>query len=114
ETLELARTISAAPGLELEAVWTHFAEADDPASIRTAEQLRRFLHEVAQLDQAGIHPAMLHSANSAAALLHPETRLDLVRCGLPVYGYPSAPGEEDLGLRPALTWKVRVVAIHQL
>src|ERR1700716_3774460 len=58
---------------------------------------------------------MLHCANSAATLLNPESHLDLVRCGLPLYGYASTrrpvPGLE---LRPVMTLKSRVVALHRL
>ena len=36
-------------------------------------------------------PRWVHSANSAAALALPESRLDLVRCGIALYGLnPSA------------------------
>ncbi|HEV3231363.1 MAG TPA: alanine racemase C-terminal domain-containing protein, partial [Candidatus Dormibacteraeota bacterium] len=59
-------------------------------------------------------PPLLHAANSAAALLHPAARLDLVRCGLPVYGYPSSPALAGIGLTPALSWHARVVAVHDL
>jgi len=115
ETLELARQVESSPWLQLEGLWTHFAEADDAASPRTATQLARFLAEVDLVRRAGIEPPMLHCANSAATLLYPQSHLDLVRCGLPLYGYASTrapvPGLE---LRPVMTWKSLVVAIHRL
>jgi alanine racemase len=115
ETLDLARLVESSPFLQLEALWTHFAEGDDLESPRTATQLGRFLAEVDLVRRAGIEPPMLHCANSAATLLHPESHLDLVRCGLPLYGYASTrtpvPGLE---LRPVMTWKSRVVAVHRL
>ncbi len=115
EGLELARLIDRTPGLSLEAVWTHLAEADDPSSARTAEQVARFLGEVDGLRRAGIEPGMLHCANSAAALLNPAAHMDMVRCGLPVYGYLSTQVPVDgLSLRPAMTWKSRVVAVRRL
>ncbi len=115
EALLLARRISDQGRLELEGLWTHFAEADDPASRRTQKQLQAFLAVVAALAAAGISPPVLHCANSASALLFPSTHLVLVRCGLPIYGYAStAETVEGLDLRPALTWKSRVVAVHDL
>ena len=113
EALILARRVEGAPGLELEGLWTHLAEADDPASPRTAQQLRAFLQVVGELGTAGIRPPVLHAANSAAALLHPEAHLGMVRCGLPLYGYASTPAS-DIKLRPALAWKSRVVAVRML
>ncbi|GAC1328452.1 MAG: alanine racemase [Candidatus Dormibacteria bacterium] len=113
EALILARRVRASPGLVLEGLWTHFAEADSPDPARTARQLARFMDVVGDLATAGIQPPVLYCANSAAALLYPSTHLTLVRCGLPVYGYPSA-ATIDLELRPALAWKSRVVAVRNL
>lgn len=115
EGLELARLIDRTPGLSLQALWTHLAEADDPSSPRTAQQLAGFLAEVDRLRRAGIEPSMLHCANSAAALLSPAAHLDMVRCGLPLYGYLSTQVPvADLALRPVMTWKSRVVAVRRL
>jgi alanine racemase len=114
-TLELARQVEASPGLKLEALWTHFAEADDLDSARNEDQLSRFLAEVDRLSSVGIQPAMLHCANSAATLLNPDSHLDMVRCGLPIYGYsPTQAPMAGLQLRPVMTWKSRVVALHRL
>jgi alanine racemase len=58
---------------------------------------------------------MLHAANSAAALLHPEAGLSMVRCGLPIYGYlPTTAPVPGVDLRPVMTWKSRVVAVRRL
>jgi alanine racemase len=44
-----------------------------------------------------------HLANSAAAILRPSSRFDLVRCGIASYGLDPAPGRTpDLGLVPAM------------
>ncbi|MDQ6748893.1 MAG: alanine racemase, partial [Candidatus Dormibacteraeota bacterium] len=115
EAVLLARRVHEDPNLELEGLWTHFAEADDPGSPRTQEQLRAFLGVVSDLASSGISPPVLHCANSAAALLFPSTRLAMVRVGLPIYGYAPTPALlEGLNLRPVLSWKSRVVAIHAL
>jgi alanine racemase len=115
EAATLAQRLLELPGLALEGLWTHFAEADDPASERTEAQLGAFLAVVAQLAAAGIRPSLLHCANSAAALLYPDSQLDMVRCGLPIYGYhPTVSPLEGLELRPVLSWKARLVAVHDL
>jgi alanine racemase len=115
EALELARMIVARPELELEGLWTHFAEADDETSPRTARQLAAYLEVARRLEAAGVSPPLRHCANSAAAMSHPEVRFDLVRCGLPVYGYRStAVPTPGLELSPVLSWKARVVALHRI
>jgi len=103
EAVAVAKAIGARPELALESVWTHCAVADEPADPFTAEQLRRFDEAVATLVAAGTAVPRRHAANSAATIAHPASRLDLVRCGIAVYGIdPSPPLAGAAELRPAL------------
>ena len=43
-------------------------------------------------EEAGLRPEVRHLANSAAAILRPSSRFDLVRCGIASYGLDPAPG----------------------
>jgi alanine racemase len=100
EALDVARE-AARRGLLVGAM-THFATSDDdPAFAR--EQLSRFLPWVEEV--RALHPEVLvHAANSAATLGIPEARLDLVRCGIAVYGLdPFQRDPADHGLEPAMT-----------
>jgi alanine racemase len=117
----LAAAVAASPELELGGVWTHLAVADDPspeARAFTAEQLDRYRRAVELLGRAGVAVGLRHVANSAAALVHPATRLDLVRCGIALYGLAPSPALADrcaaLGLRPALSWRARVSHVRRL
>jgi alanine racemase len=115
EAKRLAQLIAGSQLSRLDGIWTHFAEADDRGHKRSAMQLRLFRELVDNLQRSGLEPALVHAANSAATLTFPEAHLDMVRCGLPVYGYASvAEPPPELDLRPALSWKARVVALHQL
>jgi alanine racemase len=101
EAARVAAAVAAAPRLRLAGAMTHFATADDdPACAR--EQLGRFLPWAERL-RAAHGDLLLHAANSAGALGLPEARLDMVRCGIAVYGMD--PFHEDPfrhGLEPAL------------
>lgn len=92
-----AERVAAAAGERLAGVMTHFATADDdPAFMR--EQLERF---VPWADQFGVRR---HAANSAGALGEPAARLDMVRCGVAIYGLdPFHRDPAEHGLEPALT-----------
>ena len=92
-----AERVAAAAGSRLVGVMTHFATSDDdPAFMH--EQLERF---VPWADQFGV---MRHAANSAAALGEPAARLDLVRCGIALYGMdPFHRDPAEHGLEPALS-----------
>ena len=41
---------------------------------------------------AGHDPSLLHAANTAGTILHPDARFDLVRVGIGIYGIEPAPG----------------------
>lgn len=109
DAVHRAKAVLAAPPLRLDAVWTHCPVADEPANPFTEQQADRFDGVLAELRAAGIDAPMVHAANSAAALVHPRLRYDLVRCGIAVYGLDPSPDVRDAApLRPALTWKSRV------
>jgi len=101
-------------GFELEGLWTHFASsAEDERT--TKEQLAAFLDVVADVRAAGHRPRLLHTANSAATILYPDTHLDLVRPGIAIYGLEPAPGVgADIGLRPALSWHSTVTMVKRV
>ena len=95
-------------GLELEGLWTHFADSElDDAG--TLEQLTRFRAAADALAAVGIAPGVLHTANSGATIRFPQTHLDVVRPGArpctgstPAAGSPahSACGRRCRGVRP--------------
>ena len=112
------------PRLELDGVYTHFANIEDTTDHGYARtQLERFgavIEQVArrQGDVAGNLPQR-HAACSAAALLFPGTHFDMVRLGVSQYGlWPSKEtlvsyrmthdGADPRPLVPVLTWKTRV------
>jgi alanine racemase len=104
DAVALAKAIADLAEVRLEGVCTHCPVADEPDNAFTAHQLQRFDAVLADLVGAGIEPGIVHVANSAATLCHPQTRRDLVRCGISVYGIPPAPALAGMvDLRPALT-----------
>ena len=110
---ELARAAAAADEVELVGFWTHFATADEADASYLNEQLDRFL-EVAEPLRAESDGLMLHAANSAATLREPRAHLDMVRCGVAIYGmdpFGSDPAEQRL--EPALTLRSYVADVKR-
>lgn len=111
--LRLADAIAAAPELTLAGAMTHFPCAGEDLDL-TRRQLAGFTAFGDRLRAA--HPGVvLHAANSAAALALPEARLDLIRCGISIYGL--SPWEDDAaghGLEPALELRSYVAALKPL
>ncbi|MQA73212.1 MAG: alanine racemase [Solirubrobacterales bacterium] len=83
--LGLVEAAAAAEDVELTGLWTHFATADEPGSEFFVTQLERFVPLADALRSA--HPDLIvHAANSAATLVKSASHLDMVRCGVAVYG----------------------------
>ena len=112
--VELARRIHDDPALRLDAVWTHFAVADDAAQADvTDEQRRTFAHACAAIEAAGVPVPSRHAAN-AAGTLYTDAHLDLVRPGIALYGYDPDPGRPHGDLRPVLSLKAEVSHVRVL
>jgi alanine racemase len=113
DVLALARAIAELDEVVLDGLSTHCPVADEPDNPFTGRQLHLFDEVVAGVRAAGIDPGIVHAANSAATLVHPASRYDLVRCGISVYGIPPAPELAGLvDLRPVLTLASEVGFVH--
>ena len=85
-------------------IWSHLAASDEPDHPANDAQEQVFREALAVAADAGLRPEVRHLANSAAGILRPSSRFDLVRFGIASYGLDPAPGETpDLGLVPAMT-----------
>jgi len=102
----------ASDNLELEAVYTHFATADDPESPLFNEQRVRFERSLGEIRQMspGDTP-YVHAANSAALLRDSRAWHDRVRPGLLLYGLVPPPLASTIELTPVVTLVSRVVAV---
>jgi alanine racemase len=117
------------PNLELAAIYTHFATADDPDSALFDQQRVRFeralgeveLNRGARGDRREVNRSAnsagsavepyVHAANSAALLRDSRVWHDRVRPGLLLYGIVPPPLAATLDLRPALSLTSRIVAV---
>ena len=105
---------SHAPTLRLVGVFTHLALADEPADHFTRDQLARFDDALQALS---LPPGTLvHAANSAGALAHPDARRSFVRAGIAIYGISPGHGVDELcgALRPALSLTARVSFVKRV
>ena len=113
--VDFVRAASELPGLILEGIYTHFAIADAADKAYTLQQLEIYLEVVKRLEEAGFTISIKHAAGSAATLDLPQTHLDMVRCGIALYGMrPSDEVEPTIPLRPAMALKSRVARVRTL
>ena len=101
----------ASGNLELDAVYTHFATADEPDSPLFDEQRVRFARALIEVDALGGRPRYRHACNSAALLRDSRVWYERVRPGLLLYGIVPPPLASTMSLTPVMTLDSRVVAV---
>jgi len=113
---ELARRVERAPGIELEAVWTHLARADEAGRGPSLQQLERFERLLDALRADDIVPRLRHAANSAGVFGYPEAHYDLVRPGIALYGYHAGDAVQALepGLHPVMRLQAPVTFVKRV
>jgi alanine racemase len=115
---EIARAVAAAPA-RLEGLMTHFASSGNYESPQTPQQIARFEQVAAALRAAGRAPEYVHASSTIpVAYRRRDAWGNLVRPGHGIYGYVSpargAAPQRALHVKPALTWKVAVLAVKEL
>ncbi len=119
EAQALIQHIRELEGVRLAGVATHLADVEDETEHTFAQvQLNRFSSACADLGQ----DVYRHCASSAAHLLFPAARLDMVRPGISCYGmWPSDETRiastivngDGLQLQPVMRWKTRIAGIKE-
>jgi len=122
---ELLEEVLKLKNLYIEGICTHFACADEADPKETHRQLSRFNGALEKLKERGITIPLVHAANSAGILRFPESRFNLVRPGVVLYG--SLPSrylkstEETLiqenGISPfrqVMTWKSKIIQLNPI
>jgi alanine racemase len=77
--------------IEISGFCTHLAGAESVSNhYRIQNQLKRYKKMLSILVANNLNPKYKHVANSAAAMVYPKTRMDLVRIGIMLYGFWSS------------------------
>ena len=107
--------------LSLEGLFSHFAASEVAGLAHGDEQLRKFSEAVALARNAGLEVLIRHMANSAGIVTRPNSWFDMVRPGLAIFGHClplSAAKDANVPpvppLKPALTWKARVLQVRDV
>jgi alanine racemase len=102
-------------GLSVDGVMTSFSTADAPDDAYLNLQIQRFKRVLDELRMEGILVPLVHAANSAALIREDEALFNMARPGIMIYGIPPLPQtSETLSLKPALSFKTRIVEIRDV
>ncbi|MCD8216333.1 MAG: alanine racemase [Clostridiales bacterium] len=115
KSIEEIMYISRLPGIFIEGIFTHFAEADSADKNYTLLQAERFAYVCNALEERGLK-LIRHCANSAAILdMLPGLGCDMVRAGIILYGcYPSEEVSRSVDIKPVMSLKARIAYVKTL
>jgi alanine racemase len=108
--------VASLPGIEVEGIFTHFANADSADKKHVRSQFELFLEVLDRLKAHSLEVPLRHAANSAALIDMPETHLDMVRPGISLYGlWPSTEVHRSrVHLKPVMSIKSMVIQVKEV
>ena len=118
----MCAAIKASSLVALEGFFTHFASSEVLDARDVEEQMGRFAEGLRIVREHGLSPVLCHMDNTGGMLSRPESRKDMVRPGLALYGYAlplvrggvAVAAPEPLRLEPVLSWKTRILAVKSV
>jgi alanine racemase len=119
---EVLEVLGASANVDVEGIYTHFSVADGSSRddrAFTLGQIEVFDRMLAGITRS-LRPRVVHMANSSGALGYAQSRRDLARVGLVMYGYlpeawlGGALEEQGATLEPVLTLRAKVVATRRV
>lgn len=111
EICDFLNQLSSFKNLEMEGVFTHFANAEGESRDSTLNQISIFKAILSLINQAGFYPKYIHSANSAAIQRFRNSHMNLVRPGIMLYGSGRI-GNCDL--KPVMNLKTKIIQIKRI
>lgn len=110
------KKIKELPRIEIEGVFTHFANADTEDKTFTMKQIEKFEEIVGAMEEAGISFKLKHCSNSAGIIELSNHKFNLVRAGIISFGmWPSNEVKKDVVLlKPILSLKSHVVYVKEV
>ncbi len=114
QVLYFVKKLQDLPNLEIEGIFTHFADADGDVEF-TKEQFERFQKVLHELEKEKIEIPIKSAAASAGIFNLAESHLSMVRTGLAMLGINrDFKSQFTPDLKKALSFKTEVVQIHEL
>ena len=115
ESADLVAKIAQLPGIEIEGIFTHFAQADEYDKTPTQKQIALFQKMIAMLEERNVKIPIHHCSNSAGIVEIPEANMDMVRAGITLYGmWPSEEVAHNISLHPVMSLKSHIAFVKTL
>lgn len=103
-----------ATSIKVKSIFSHLAASEDLDEKEfTLNQIETFKRISQTMSQSLDYQPMLHLCNTSGVLNYPEAHLDMVRCGIGLYGFGNSP-EHNKHLKPIASLKSTISQIHNL
>lgn len=120
--LPLIKKIQELDNIEIEGIFSHLADSENPDQTFTNKQINVFEKLLLKLAEQGINIPLKHIACSASTLLNNRSHFNLVRLGISLYGLWSIEKDgkkiqklhKKFNLQPALSWYTKIIQIKEL
>ncbi len=110
-----AEKLKQMPGVVVEGILSHFAEADEADKTFCDFQIGRFTEAIETLSRQGLPFSYTHISNSAGVIDLPRAHYHLVRPGIMLYGsHPSGGTSEGIGLQPVMSFKSKIIQLKEV
>jgi len=104
--------------VDIVGIFSHFARADEPEEEQNNQQRARFTEMVATLESFGFTKIVRHLSNSAATLKDENSRFNMVRTGIAIYGLTpdvnSLGTSASLGLKAVMSLRAKLHLVKEV
>ena len=104
--------------IDIVGIFSHFARADEPGEAQNDSQRTRFTEMVATLESFGFTNIVRHLSNSAATLKDENSRFNMVRTGIAIYGLTpdvnTLGSSASLGLKAAMSLRAKLHLVKEV
>lgn len=114
DAVDFAKKADAMPGIEVDSISTHFPCATERDDDFTNKEIAVFEGVSDAVSEVLGRKLTRHAANSAGVIAYPESRLDMARVGIAMYGLAPSQELADENLRPAMSVRGRVALVRRV
>ncbi len=109
-------SIAALSFVQVDAIFTHFATADEEDKSYLHQQYKTYSNFIYELHQKGMSNFLKHCANSASIISHPYSCCDMVRAGIVLYGLKPSQNMDmkHFDFKSIMTLKTKIVHLKTL
>ena len=100
--------------VSVKSIFSHLAASEDANETEfTTTQIESFIAIAKTFEKKLGYKPWLHVCNTSGVINYPEAHLDMVRCGIGLYGFGNS-AEEDKNLKPIASLKSVISQIHNI